>query len=173
MQSKLTALVFAVGKENQRLSPYFAMQFVVRGKEYGVVQQRALGVADRHRSLPDARKASNGASAVDLCSLHSLTDVVLRVREVLQQIDVYIEADKKSFVLFAQQPLQELRADFLLNRKHTILAEAGVEQDANGKRQVRFGFEVLDVLGLAVFYYLEFISVQVWKQVAAFVFHVE
>ena len=72
-----------------------------------------------------------------------------RVGEILQQVGFDIEADDKRQVLGAQNLAQEIGADFLLHLQNPLLAAAGIDQNAQGQRQIGFGGEILD--GLQVY----------------------
>ena len=73
-------------------------------------------------------------------------ELVRAVGEVLQQIDVHVEGEQEGLVLLPQHLLKKLAAGLLLERQHALLAAGGVEQNAEGERQVGLGDEVLEGL---------------------------
>ena len=69
--------------------------------------------------------------------------------------------------------LEERRANFFLHVEDAHLAAAGIDQDAEGQRQIGFGLEILDGLRLAIFEDFEVVFGEVGDQRAVFVFDVE
>ena len=79
----------------------------------------------------------------------------------------------KASSLSRQDLLQERPANFFLHVEDALLAAAGVDQDAERERQIRFGGEVLDGLRSAVLSDVEVTFGQVGDERALFVFDVE
>jgi len=68
-----------------------------------------------------------------------------------QQVYVDVEGDEEGFVFGGEDVAEEGGAGFLLKGKDVLLAAAGIEQNADGERQVFLLREVLEGLELAVF----------------------
>ncbi len=84
--------------------------------------------------------------------------------EILQKIDVHVEADQESQILLAKHRTDELSGNFLLGGKHARFAAAGIHQQAQGERLNGVSLVVLDGLRLAVFKNLELILRQIRHQ---------
>ena len=72
-------------------------------------------------------------------------------RVILHQRGVDVEVDDIGLVLVGENLPEERAANFFLHVEHIALAARGIDQDAEGERQVRFRGEVFDGLRLAVF----------------------
>ena len=92
---------------------------------------------------------------------------------ILHQFGFDVEVDYERFVLVGENLAQECSADFLFHVEDSELAAGGINENAKGERQIRFGGEVLDGLRLAVFEDLEIIFGQIGNQHAVLVFDVE
>src|SRR5438132_10661609 len=95
------------------------------------------------------------------------------VGEVLEQINIHVEADDKGFVFGPEYLIEEGAANLFVHSQHALLTAAGVDQNAESERQVRFRGEVLDGLRLSVFEDIEIALRQAGNQGTAFVLHVE
>src|SRR5260370_34887872 len=70
--------------------------------------------------------------------------------EILQKVDIHVEADDEGLVFGAQRVLEEGTANFLFHIEDPHLAAARIGKDAEGQREIGCGFEGFDGLGLAV-----------------------
>ena len=77
------------------------------------------------------------------------------VGQILQQFGFGAELDEERLVLRANHLRKKLGSRALFGVDQPLLAGAGVDQQAEGQRQVGFAREVLDLLFLAVFVNLE------------------
>ena len=84
---------------------------------------------------------------------------------ILHQLGVDVEVDDVGLVLVGENLAKERSADFFFHVEHSALAAGGIDEDAEGERQIRFGGEVLDGLRLAVFE--DFKSSLVWLGMSA------
>src|ERR1039458_7425791 len=96
-----------------------------------------------------------------------------RTGEILQQVDINVKADDEGLVLGAQSALEERASDRLFHVEDALLAAAGVDENAEGQREIGFGLEVFDGLGLAVLEQGEVVFGGGGGQGAMFVFDVE
>jgi hypothetical protein len=67
---------------------------------------------------------------------------------------------------------QEVGPDLLFHPQHPLLAAAGIDQDAQGQRQVGLGGEVLDGLRQAVFIQAKIVFREILYNFALFVAHI-
>ena len=112
-------------------------------------------------------------AGIDLNFVESGLQAVNVAGVVLYQFGVDVEVDDVGFVFVGENLAEECAADFLLHVEHSELAAGGINEDAEGQRQIRFGGEVFDGLRLAVFEDLEVIFGEVGNERAVLVFDVE
>src|ERR1700733_15715337 len=151
-------------------------QLVVRGKINRVIKRRAPrpGGGKWNGALgADRASAATYAPGIDLRLVERMPQTAYRVREILQKIDVDVEADDKGFILRAHDIFQERRAHFLFHVKHALLAPAGIDEDTERQRKIGFGLEVFDGLLFTVFKDVELLFGQIGNQGAVLVFDVE
>src|ERR1019366_3895671 len=130
------------------------VKLFARGKVDGIVEQRSLGSAvGRNGASARARDAGCAitASCVDFGLAHRARQGTRAVGEVLQQVDVDIERQKKGLVLGLEHALEKGAARLLFQRKNAVLAARRIEQNAQGEGQMRLGGEILDRLRRFVF----------------------
>ena len=121
-----------------------------------------------------ARNAAAASSAgINFCFVEGSFEAAHVVGKVLQQVDVYVEGDDESFVLVAQNVIEESAAHFLFHFEHAHLAAAGVDEDAERKRQIAFRCKVFNGLGLAVLKQLEVILSLVGDEGTLLILHIE
>jgi hypothetical protein len=90
--------------------------------------------------------------------------------EVLEEFDFVIEVDEEGFVfVFAEDVVEEGSAGGAFLIENAALAEAGVDEEAKGKREIGFFGEVGDGLGFGVLLEGEIVLGEIADQVAAFV----
>ena len=168
------ALILAVGEDDHGLTADFFRELVVRSQVNRIVEQRSFRSAGGgERAAAQSTNTAAASTCIDLGAVQRLLQAVNGAGEVLQKIDVHIEADYEGFVLFTQDFAEEVAADFLFHIEHARLAAAGVDQDAEGEREIGFGGEIFDGLGLAVFRHLEVVLRQAGDEAALFVLHIE
>src|SRR6266481_442608 len=148
----------------------------MRGEIDGVIESCAAwsGRRTRDRTL----RANRTPGATDSAAVHfgvveRVPETADRTREILQKLDVGAEADDEGLVFGAQRALEKRTSNFLFHIEDAQLAAARVEQDAEGQRQVGFGPEIFNALGLAVFEQVEVVLAQVGNQRATLVLDVE
>ena len=91
-------------------------------------------------------------------------------REVLEEFDLVVEMDEEGFVfVFAQDAIEERAAGGALLIEDAALAEAGVDEEPDGEREVGLFGEIGDGLGLAVLVESEVVFGEVTDEVAVFV----
>ena len=73
-------------------------------------------------------------------------DLAGAVGVVGEEVDVDVEGDEEGFVLGGEDVFEELGAGLLLEGEDVHLAAGGVEEDADGEREVLFLGEVLGLL---------------------------
>src|SRR5437868_39566 len=83
------------------------------------------------------------------------------IGRILEQLGILAEANQKRQVLGTQNRAEELARGPVFGVDQPFLAPADVHQQANGKREVRFAREVLDLLLFPVFEQVEVALVQV------------
>ena len=96
-----------------------------------------------------------------------------RIGEILQQVDVNVEADDKGFIPWPQRVLKERGSDFFLHIENAHLAAAGINKDAESQRKIGFGFEILYYLDLPILEEVEVILIEVGDQRSVLVFDVK
>src|SRR5580700_6872867 len=173
LDGELAALIFAIGEQDHRFAPSLFGQHVVPGKIDRIVEQRAARVAGRDGSASDPGRSKISSANVDFGFVQRRLQPVDVIGEILQQVYVAIEADDEGFVVVAQNLFQKCAADFFLHVEDALLAAAGINEDSERERQIRFRSEVLDGLRLAVFGDCEIVFGQVGNKHALLVFYVE
>ena len=154
------------------LRPDSWLSFSLRGQVDGVIEQRALGIADRGNrpaAQPGRARRPVAAGGIDLRLVHGPGQQAGAVGEVLQQVDVHIERQQERLVLGLEHPLQELAAGLLFQRKHALLAARGIQQNAQRQGQIVLGNEALPGLRLLVFGDRAVVLVEVGNEVAVLV----
>ena len=91
--------------------------------------------------------------------------------EVLQQIDIGVEADQEGQVFLFENRIEESVAGVLLERNQVALRDAGVDQQADGQWQVSFLGEEADLLGLAFLQDLKIFFLQIVDEPSLLVLH--
>jgi hypothetical protein len=90
--------------------------------------------------------------------------------EVLKEFDFVIEMDEEGFVfVFAQDAIEERAAGGAFLIENAALAETGVDEKAEGEREVGFFGEIGDGLGLGVLVEGEIVFGEVADEAAVFV----
>jgi hypothetical protein len=90
--------------------------------------------------------------------------------EVLKEFDFAIEMDEESLIfIFAQDAIEERVAGGAFLIEDAALAEAGINEEAEGEREVGLLGEVGDGLGLAVLFESEVVFGEIADEVAVFV----
>ena len=85
-----------------------------------------------------------------------------RCRQILEKFHLAIEMDQEGFVFFfAQNVIEERVAGALFLIEDAPLAEAGVNEQAEGERQIAFACEIFDGLRAGVFLEREVRLIQV------------
>jgi hypothetical protein len=90
--------------------------------------------------------------------------------EVLEEFDFVIEMDEEGFVfVLAQDAIEERAAGGALLIEDATLAKAGVDEEAEGEREIGFLGEIGDGLGLGVLLEGEVVFGKIADKVAVFV----
>jgi hypothetical protein len=90
--------------------------------------------------------------------------------DVLEEFDFVIEVDEEGFVLvFAEDAIEEGAAGGAFLIEDAALAEAGVDEEAEGKREIRLFGEIGDGLGLGVLFEGEVVFGEIADEAAVFV----
>src|ERR1019366_6588521 len=167
------AFILTIGEQNHRLPPYLFRQHVMRGQVHSVIKHRAR--RRRRGDWPTARtgQCRHGDAGIDLHRVERPLQALHVARVVLQQTGIDVEIHDKRQIFVGQYLLQKRSADFFFHVEDVQLAAAGVNQDPQCKRQVRFGSEVLDGLLLAVLEDVKVIFGHVRDQRAVLVFDIE
>ena len=143
----------------------------------GVVEQSAATVAVTARATAVAVSTATGAAAgaglrelrgVD--SINGGLEFLSRRGEVLEEFDFVIEVDEEGFVfIFAEDVVEEGAAGGAFLIEDAALAEAGVDEEAEGEGEIGFFGEIGDGLGLGVLFEGEVVFGKIADEVAALV----
>src|SRR5262245_984378 len=130
---------------------------------------------DRYRALSDSRYRGppTTTAGVDARALHRPAQFPGGTGEILQQLDIHVKVDKERQILLTQHFLQKHTAHLLFHGQDPGLAPTGVQQDAEGERQITFGGEELDRLLGSVLAQRKVVLAQIRDQRTALVFHIE
>src|SRR4029077_9661340 len=97
-------------------------------------------------------------------------EFLTRGGEVLEEFDFVVEMDEEGFVLvFAQDAIEEGAAGGAFLVEEAALAEAGVDEEAEGEREIGLFGEIGDGLGLGVLFESEIVFGEIADEVAVFV----
>jgi len=97
-------------------------------------------------------------------------EFLARGGEVLEEFDLVIEVDEEGFVfIFAEDAVEEGAAGGALLIEDAALAEAGVDEEAEGERELGVFGEIGDGLGLGVLLEGEVVFGEVADEVAMLV----
>ena len=106
-----------------------------------------------------------GVDLIDGC-----LEFLSRGSEVLEEFDFVIEVDEEGFVfVFAEDMVEERAAGGTFLIEDAALAEAGVDEEAEGEREIGFFGEIGDGLGLGVLFEGEVVFGEIADEVAVFV----
>ena len=106
-----------------------------------------------------------GVNLIDGC-----LEFLARGGEVLEEFDFVIEMDEEGFVfVFTENVVEEGAAGGALLIEDAALAEAGVDEEAEGEREIGFFGEIGDGLGLGVLFEGEVFLREIADQAAVFV----
>src|SRR5262249_52295847 len=127
-----------------------------------------------HSAAAEARYASTtAASRIDASSVQGCLQGMDGTGEILQQIDVDIEAQDEGKILVAQDLAQKFTANFLFHVEHTGLATAGIDQNAQSQRKIRLRGKILDGLRLAILQNLKIFLLETGDQSSFLIPHIE
>src|SRR5262249_21656058 len=145
------------------------------GEVDGIIEHSAFGRADsRDSAATEAGDAlSTTTRGVDASGVQGVFQQLHGAGEILQQFGLHVEAEHKCQVLLAQNLTEEFASDLFLHIEDIGLTAAGVDQDAEGQRKVRFCSKILNRLRLSVFEDLKIVLGQIGDQSALLVLHVE
>jgi len=97
-------------------------------------------------------------------------EFLARGGEVLEEFDFVIEVDEEGFVfVFAEDMVEEGMAGGAFLVENAALAEAGVDEEAEGEREIGLFGEIGDGLGLGVLIEGEVVFREIAEEVAVFV----
>jgi hypothetical protein len=176
----LAAAVDAVGEDDEGFTALLLFHEFVGGEVDGIVEECAASVTVAVRASAAstaAAVATRGAAAgVGLRELRRV-DLVDRCEkffarrgEVLEEFDFVVKMDEEGFVfVFAQDMIEERAAGGALLIEDVALAEAGVDEEADGEWEVGLFGEIGDGLGLAVLVEGEVVFGDIADEVAVFV----
>jgi hypothetical protein len=143
------ALVLAVGEQDHGLAADLARQLFIGGKIDGVVEQSAFRVADGDGTAAQAGQASSAAAAVDARAIHAGAQVTRVVGEILQQVNVHVEADDERQVLFAQD-FARLNRQVMMRMIQRAIELLSVDAGVRRQWQERFYAERYSYSAMAV-----------------------
>src|ERR1039458_3983069 len=104
--------------------------------------------------------------------MQRLVQLLAGLSEILQQLHLVIEVDNERLVfVFAQYVFKERVAGGALRVDNVALAAAGIHQQPEGQRQIRFAGEIADDLRPAVFLEDEVVLVEVGDDMAILIAH--
>ena len=97
-------------------------------------------------------------------------EFLTRGGEILEEFDFVVEMDEEGFVLvFAQDAIEEGAAGGAFLVEDAALAEAGVDEEAEGEWEIGLFGEIGDGLGLGVLFEGEVVLGEIADEVAVFV----
>jgi hypothetical protein len=170
----LAAMVDTVGEDDESFAALLLFHEFVGGEVNRVVEKRAPAVAMAVRTA--AVSTSTAAARTGLGVLRRVDLVDGREEflagrgEVLKEFDFAIEMDEESLIfIFAQDAIEERVAGGAFLIEDAALAEAGINEEAEGEREVGLLGEVGDGLGLAVLFESEVVFGEIADEVAVFV----
>jgi len=176
----LAAAVDSVGEEDDGFSALLLFHQFIGGEVNGVIEKRAAAVAVSMRAAATlTATTATGGTATTGAGLRELRRVKLidgreeflaGGGEVLEEFDFVIEMDEEGFVfVFAQDAIEERAAGGAFLIEDAALAEAGVDEKAEGEREIGFFGEIGDGLGFAVLVEGEVVFGEVADDVAVLV----
>src|SRR5208283_5829761 len=117
---QLAALVFAVGEQDHGFASDLLRQFVVRGQVDRIVKQCAFGSADggNGAAAQSGYSASTAARGVDAGRVERSLERMHGAGEILQEIDIHIEAEDEGQVLVAKDLTEKVAAHLLFHIEH-------------------------------------------------------
>jgi hypothetical protein len=146
----LGALVASVGEEDEDFAASLRGELVVGGEVDGVVEEGAAGVGGGEGASADAGGSGGGARRIDRSRVDGAGEFGEAVGVVGEEVDVDVEGDEEGDVFRGEDVFEEARGGLLLEEEDALLAAAGVEEEADGEREVFLLGEGLDGLGLMV-----------------------
>jgi len=159
------AAIASVGQHHDRLAPLLLGHQLFRRQQDCVVQlgpaagPLPAGISAAATRVPAALGILTAGLAsivvviplVDLQQVQRVFQFLARRREVLQKLHLAVEVDQERLVfVLAQHVLEELVAGVPLFTQHAPLALAGIDQQSQRQRQVRFPRKVADRLRMPV-----------------------
>ena len=169
----LAAAVDTIGEDDERFAALLLFHEFVGGEVNGVVEKGAgaMAVTVGAAAVSAASSAGTGLRELRGVDLIDCSEEFLAGRgEVLEKFDFVIEMDEEGFVfVFAQDAIEERAAGGALLVEDAALAEAGVDEEAEGEREVGLFGEIGDGLGLAVLVESEVVFGEIADEVAVFV----
>jgi hypothetical protein len=170
----LAAVVDAVGEDDEGFAALLLFHEFVGGEVNRVVEKCAPAVAMAVRTA--AVSASTAAAGTGLGELRRVDlidgreEFLAGRREVLEEFDFAIEMYEESLIfVFAQDAIEERVAGGALLIEDAALAEAGVDEKAEGEREIGLLGEVRNGLGLAVLFEGEVVFGEIAHEVAVLV----
>ena len=139
LEGFLGALVAAVGQNDEDFATGLLGELVVGGEVDGVEEKGAARVAV-------AGDRAGAGTGVDGGLVEGVLDLAGAVGVVGEQVDVNVEGDEERLVFGGEDVAQESGAGLLLEREDVLLGAGGIEQKADGEREILFLGEVFDGL---------------------------
>ena len=176
----LAAAVDAVGKDNEGFAAPLLFHQFVGGEVNGIVEECAAAVTVTVRASAASAAiatvtggASAGAGLGELRRMNLIDggeEFFARGGEVLKEFDFVIEMDEEGCVLaIAKDVIEEGAAGGAFLVEDAALAETGVNEQAEGEREVGLFGEIGDGLGLAVLFEGEVVFGKIADEVTVFV----
>ena len=173
----LAAAVDAVGQDNQGFAALLLFHQFIGSEIDGVVEKRAAAMAVATGAV--AAAVSTAAAAAVGTGLRKLRGADLidggekflaGSGEVLEEFYFVVEVDEEGFVfIFAEDAIEEGSAGGALLIENAALAEAGVDEEAEGEREIGVLCEIGDGLGLGVLFEGEVVFGEIADEVAVLV----
>jgi hypothetical protein len=176
----LAAAVDAVGEDDEGFAALLLFHEFVGGEVDGVVEKCAAtmavtvgAVVASASATPSTTAATAGTGlrelrAVDL--IDGREKFLAGGREVLEEFDFVIEVDEEGLVfVFAQDAIEERAAGGAFLIEDTALAKAGIDEEAEGEREIGLFGEIGDGLGLGVLFEGEVVFGKIADEIAVFV----
>jgi hypothetical protein len=175
----LAAAVDAVGEDYECFAALLFFHEFVGGEVDGIVEKRAAAMAVAAGAAVVSATAATTSAAATGTGLRELRAVDLidggkeflaGRGEVLEKFDFVIEVDEEGFVfVFAQDAIEERAAGCAFLVEDAALAEAGIDEEAEGEREIGLFGEIGDGLGLGVLFEGEVIFGEIADEIAVFV----
>jgi hypothetical protein len=171
----LAAAIDAVGKDDEGFAALLFFHEFVGGEVDGVVEKRAaaMAVAAGAAVVSATATATAGTGLRELRAVDLIDggEKFLAGRgKVLEKFDLVIKMDEEGFVfVFAQDAIEERAAGRAFLVEDAALAEAGVNEEAKGEREIGLFGEIGDGLGLGVLFEGEVVFGEIADEVAVFV----